>query len=220
MKYPCNVIQDLLPLYIDDVCSEESKKAIEEHLSECSSCKKFYDTMRETEKVEMDAPDADHERKKAASFKAVKKKMLRKQIFAAVVAVVVLAVVTVITVGVLKSATQIVKYDDNISVSMVDGDLVSRLRGSNQTQVSIKRIATVSDGQEEEYLFFCLSDTKWNDLTTSSKVYSEDILCYADKGADQIDAVYYFTGDYTDIESMSRKELQKVIDESNMLWNK
>ena len=29
MKYSCNVVQDLLPLYQDNVCSEESKEIVE-----------------------------------------------------------------------------------------------------------------------------------------------------------------------------------------------
>lgn len=39
MKINCQIIEDLLPLYIDDVCSKESKAMIEEHLSSCESCK-------------------------------------------------------------------------------------------------------------------------------------------------------------------------------------
>lgn len=39
MKYECDVIQDLLPLYQDEICSDKSKKIIEEHLKECSNCK-------------------------------------------------------------------------------------------------------------------------------------------------------------------------------------
>lgn len=39
MKVSCNIIEDLLPLYIDDVCSEESKALVLEHLSTCESCK-------------------------------------------------------------------------------------------------------------------------------------------------------------------------------------
>ena len=35
MKISCDMIQDLLPLYHDGVCSEESKKIIEEHLQIC-----------------------------------------------------------------------------------------------------------------------------------------------------------------------------------------
>jgi len=32
------VVKDLLPLYIDDVCSAESKELVEEHLKQCKEC--------------------------------------------------------------------------------------------------------------------------------------------------------------------------------------
>lgn len=38
----CNIIKDLIPLYIDDCCSEESKEKVKEHLADCESCKQFY----------------------------------------------------------------------------------------------------------------------------------------------------------------------------------
>ncbi len=220
MKYPCDLIQDLLPLYHDGVCSEESKIAIENHLSECSACKEYYTAMCEADGMEIDSHSPDRERQKAASFHAVKKKLLRKQVLAAFAAVVVLVVISFTAVSILKNTLHVVAYEDNISVSMVDGDLVGRLRGSQETYVKIKRITSTVNGQEENYLFFYVSDTKWDSLTISSKVFSEYMLCPADKGADQIDAVYYFTGDYTDIENVSNEELQKVIDTSQLLWNK
>ncbi|CAC9928828.1 hypothetical protein PEPCOX59622_00444 [Aedoeadaptatus coxii] len=46
MKISCKIIEDLLPLYIDEVCSEESKKLIEEHLSECSQCNEKLNRMK------------------------------------------------------------------------------------------------------------------------------------------------------------------------------
>lgn len=44
----CNVIKDLLPLYVDDCCSEESARLVAEHLGTCESCRKTYDQMRES----------------------------------------------------------------------------------------------------------------------------------------------------------------------------
>ena len=41
MKYNCDLISDLLPLYKDDICSEATKKIVEEHLVECPECKKM-----------------------------------------------------------------------------------------------------------------------------------------------------------------------------------
>ena len=39
MKIECKVIEDLLPLYSDHVCSDASGKLVEEHLKECEKCR-------------------------------------------------------------------------------------------------------------------------------------------------------------------------------------
>ena len=38
MNISCDIIKDLLPLYHDGVCSDDSKTMIEEHLSHCEIC--------------------------------------------------------------------------------------------------------------------------------------------------------------------------------------
>ena len=35
----CRIIQDLLPLYCDGVCSEESRKLVEAHVRTCEKCR-------------------------------------------------------------------------------------------------------------------------------------------------------------------------------------
>ena len=37
----CDIVRDLLPLYADGLCSEESRKAVEEHLKSCEACRKL-----------------------------------------------------------------------------------------------------------------------------------------------------------------------------------
>lgn len=39
MKLSCKVVQDLLPMYYDCVCSDESAALIEEHLKDCTECR-------------------------------------------------------------------------------------------------------------------------------------------------------------------------------------
>ena len=41
MKISCEIIKDLLPLYQDGICSDESRKLIEEHLQSCDECKEI-----------------------------------------------------------------------------------------------------------------------------------------------------------------------------------
>ena len=47
MKFDCDMISDLLPLYTDDMCSESSRKIVEEHLAECPACKKLFGDMND-----------------------------------------------------------------------------------------------------------------------------------------------------------------------------
>ncbi len=44
MNLPCEVIQDLMPLYQDQVCSDETRKLVELHISECESCRNKMNT--------------------------------------------------------------------------------------------------------------------------------------------------------------------------------
>lgn len=39
-KLPCYIVSDLLPLYQDDILSEQTKKDIDKHLNECEECNK------------------------------------------------------------------------------------------------------------------------------------------------------------------------------------
>lgn len=43
----CDVVMDLLPLYADGCCSEQSKALVETHLESCQNCKKALDDMKE-----------------------------------------------------------------------------------------------------------------------------------------------------------------------------
>ena len=39
-RLPCYIVSDLLPLYQDDILSEQTKKDIDKHLTECRECQK------------------------------------------------------------------------------------------------------------------------------------------------------------------------------------
>lgn len=40
-KYSCGLVRDLIPLYRDGVCGEESRVIVEEHLRECGECREM-----------------------------------------------------------------------------------------------------------------------------------------------------------------------------------
>ena len=97
MKIHCNIVKDLMPLYIDDALSEESKAAVEEHLTGCEGCREYYRRMHGSE-----IPDAEAEAEvvlsrldEAERLKRLKRKMLLKRIvtIAATAAVVILIII-------------------------------------------------------------------------------------------------------------------------------
>ncbi|MBQ3512831.1 MAG: zf-HC2 domain-containing protein [Lachnospiraceae bacterium] len=96
MKYPCNLIRDILPIYHDEVCSEESKTAVKEHLETCEDCKKYYENMCESDIVERFSFDDEMERKKADSIKELKKKMKKRDLLIIIGVVIGSLVVTTI----------------------------------------------------------------------------------------------------------------------------
>ena len=51
MKISCDVIRDLLPLYAEDMVSEDSKQLVDEHLCECDPCSKELAELKNTPKV-------------------------------------------------------------------------------------------------------------------------------------------------------------------------
>ena len=99
MKIHCNIAKDLMPLYIDDVLSEESKTAVEEHLTACEGCREYYRRMHGP-----DLPESESEVEEvlgrldeAERLKRLKKRMLLKRIIT--IAVTAAAVALIILVG-------------------------------------------------------------------------------------------------------------------------
>lgn len=65
----CSIVEDLLPLYLEDMCSEETKAALEEHLQGCSVCGEKLARLRDSviipqmKKEERRPPIADYAKK-------------------------------------------------------------------------------------------------------------------------------------------------------------
>lgn len=218
MNYPCKLIQDLLPLYYDGVCSVESREIIEEHLSECAECSRIFEEIREADKVSIPAAPI-HEMQKADSLKKVKRKILRKQILIAAAALVAVAIIWFGISMPLKLSVDAAK-PENISVSLLNGDLIARLHGSFPGEIRIKNVEIDSNAEGKYYMFFNISESKWDRLTTSKADYTDRVLAYKEIGAANIERIYYYTGDFTGIDMLTGEELKHVIEQSTLMWSK
>ena len=78
MKVKCPVIEDLLPLYIDGVCSEESKEIVEEHLKDCELCSNKYRDQKS--EIILDNNIIKENLKSKEPFKRIKKSQMTRLI--------------------------------------------------------------------------------------------------------------------------------------------
>ena len=64
-KINCSLIKDLLPLYIDDLCSKETTEIVGNHLEICEGCNKEYETLKIEPKVKPQQDNSQELIKKA-----------------------------------------------------------------------------------------------------------------------------------------------------------
>lgn len=83
MKITCEVIRDLLPLYVDQMLSSDSLKLVEEHLEVCESCRKFLEELqKESNYPDMLHKDKEIEEDARAAFRGIRRTLLKKTILA------------------------------------------------------------------------------------------------------------------------------------------
>ena len=86
MNISCNVIRDLLPLYAEDLASDDTRTLVEDHLCFCEDCTNVLNGMRKTTPIPAEGS--------AESLNKVKKTIRRRRILS-----VMAAVMTVITIA-------------------------------------------------------------------------------------------------------------------------
>ena len=93
-KINCSLIKDLLPLYIDNLCSKETTEIVSNHLEICEDCNKEYEILKTEPKVK---PQEDNSRE---LIKKVNKKFGRDK-KRAVLKVIAIVIASVIFVGII-----------------------------------------------------------------------------------------------------------------------
>ncbi len=76
MNNECDIVRDLLPLYLDNVCSDTSRKFVENHLKACKKCNAEFKIMSEVQKE-------DNKKEEKNAFKNFSKSMKKKTVYKA-----------------------------------------------------------------------------------------------------------------------------------------
>lgn len=76
MKMQCEIIRDLIPLMEDDVCSEQSKCAVLEHIEECEECQRLYEASKIYPEFVLNAEEKATRQAVDHGFRKVKRRWL------------------------------------------------------------------------------------------------------------------------------------------------
>ncbi len=99
MKHECSIVRDILPLYAENMVSEDTAAFVKEHLESCPACRAELEKLRDPVEVQAE-PQIDMD---AAPLKRLKKALLMKKVqtilcTAAVLLALVLSVISFLTV--------------------------------------------------------------------------------------------------------------------------
>ena len=113
MKKECSIVRDLLPLYFENMLSEDTAAFVKEHLENCSDCTAEFECLKSGRQI--DKAETSQRGNDANVITAVKKK-IAKRIFKIVAAVCLVFIVLLGTIMLYTSISYPVTKD-NISLS-------------------------------------------------------------------------------------------------------
>ena len=240
MKITCNIIEDLLPLYVDDMVSEDSRKLVEEHLKGCPACRKMQEEMMRENRLTAGIKDGNSvqiNKTEAEPLKKIRRRIRKKRILS-----VILAVVLVAAAG---GAGHYWYYDkenyiswDEANISVKDGKVYSTVSPLGR----LKSILSV----DQKNMFYMMSETMWtrrqypSDPDTENELWSlQDFQEAHDRGDDAvtdetslpsgIENVYYVDPenvkeacklwDYQDDPQEAQKKAEELAAKSHLIWS-
>ena len=94
MSKQCDIVRDILPLYVDGACSEASAEMVKEHLNACADCNAIYQKL-----LSHTSEDVLHEESESVIMRheAKEKQRGRKKITIAVLVSIALCIIAIFT---------------------------------------------------------------------------------------------------------------------------
>jgi hypothetical protein len=233
MKISCEIVRDLLPVYQDDICSVQSRIAVDEHLLECEDCKSYLASMN-NDFIQNDF-EVIVEKAKYETLKEIKKKLLRKNVKITIVSIL-CTITTLLGLFFFIFYYQMpISYEDGLlSVDKTYDEVVDIVFNGDDYYSSYGLTKTIEkDGKVQNVAYIYYTDSIWtkylsnpnNNKRYQSSIGNGIMVDYdkngkAIKSEKDISAVYYLIGDYQDLIQMSDAEFAKNTQHAILLWNK
>lgn len=116
MNNKCNLIRDILPLYVEDMVSTDTREFVSEHLEHCEACRAAFEHMQKPADI---IPDAD-----IVPLKRIKKELFIKRLQTVFLTAILACAIVTVLFGILTSPKFFPYSDDLFHVnSDTDGSI-------------------------------------------------------------------------------------------------
>ena len=155
MEYRCELIKDLLSLYLDGLCSDYTKKIVDEHIIECADCKYLLRTLRQQDGLQI---NSQAEREKLNPLKKIKRRNQIITISSIVCTVLIMSIlyINLFQIG-FTASTSAITVD---SIEMLDDEMTFSLELSSNTRTT--KIINTINASEGNYASFLKGDQAGN----------------------------------------------------------
>ena len=206
-KITCDIVKDLIPLYVDNVLSGDSKKLVEEHLQSCEECREYNKAISEGAVFA-----SSRSAKEKALIKKIKNKINYKRLATACITAVVVAAISFSAFYVGFVREYYLPYDD--SGVYVENNTI-------KTRSEYQCFYGFDDPEEEGIFYMYLSTTPYHEHQEKDGV--TEMLHINDRD-DTTRKIYYIPKEYVDDfknypEGLTDEVLKDVKESAPLLWS-
>ncbi len=229
-KISCNIIKDILPLYVDEVVSEDTKEMVDEHLDSCASCREEAEMLKKNMILPSNRTIKISD---ATIFKNIKRRFFKKKVIVSILSIAATIAVIFGVYSYLCMKEMFIPYDSTkITIEEIDGKLYAAYHGDTLGGTrSASSLRLTIEGEEKGAAFLCYYETPWSKyiepiFSKNDRLQKyENMFCLGDKR--KIDQIYYGEWHFKPAPSSSLSDVnnllmdyESMIDNSVIIWEK
>jgi len=191
-KISCEIINDIMPLYVEDMASDGTKRMVEEHIEECLECRSKLSEMKQEIDISIDNI--------ITPMTFLKRKLFQRKI--SIIILSVLATFTIIILGIVHLTSPIpLEYNQNLISfeKLEDGGVLvtisKEVAGYNIEDYPADSTNVTNDNNLEYIYHITLWKSLWSGFINNSEERSFIINKNSNGEYYGVKTVYYYAGD-------------------------
>lgn len=181
MKITCNIIKDVLPLYIENMLSNDSFNMVEEHIEQCQECKTYLEEMRNFNEVPADS--------NASPLRKMRSTLRKMKIQTAVLSMMLTIMIFIITIAFLTAPEYIPYRDSSVTINEIGNGSVLAIFEETVYGYDINRYLT------DDNTGYVYHITTWNSIWNRNIKKSNGNNTILNPNGENVISVYYYQTD-------------------------